>query len=334
VPLALVTGATGQVGSYIVERLIADGWRVRALVRDLAAARWLEALGAELAHGDVLDAQRFRDAASGCDVIFHAAAIVTAREGWERYRESNVGGTRNAVDAAAGSGARLLHVSSVAVYGGASRYRGVPTDESTPLAPLPDSAYYARSKRESEQLVLGAHASRRIWATAVRPDVIYGRRDRQFVPRLARLLERGFFPAVAGGSTTLAVVHAANVADGAVRAASTDTAGGQAYNLANDFDVTVADFARLAGEGLGRRVRLVSVPLSLARPAFATLREVVRLTRGAAMAAQAEGTLDFLTRDNPFSSERARRELDWSPPVKPESGVPEAFRWWKEHRSR
>lgn len=333
-PLALVTGATGQVGSYIVERLIADGWRVRAFVRDLEASRWLQTLGAELAPGDVLDAQRFRDAASGCDAIFHAAAIVTAREGWERYRELNIGGTRIAIDAAALSGARLLHVSSVAVYGGASRYRGVPTDENTPLAPLPADAYYARSKRESEQLVLGAHTSGRIWAAAVRPDVIYGRRDRQFVPRLARLLESGFFPAVAGGSTTLAVVHAANVADGAVRAATTDAAGGQAYNLANDFDVTVADFARLAGEGLGRRVRLVSVPMSLARPAFATLRSMMRLTRGAALAAQAEGTLDFLTRDNPFSSERARRELGWSPPVKPESGIPEAFRWWKEHHTR
>jgi nucleoside-diphosphate-sugar epimerase len=81
-------------------------------------------------------------------------------------------------------------------------------------------------------------------------------------------------------------------------------------------------------------VRLVSLPLSLARPAFDALRSVVRVTRGAALAAQATGTLDFLSRDNPFTSERARRELGWSPPVAPESGVPEAFRWWKEHRAR
>jgi nucleoside-diphosphate-sugar epimerase len=225
-------------------------------------------------------------------------------------------------------------VSSVAVYGAAARYRGEPTDESTPLAPLPENAYYARSKRESEQLVLGAHAAGRIWAAAVRPDVIYGRRDRQFVPRLARLLEHGFFPVVGGGGSTLAVVHAASVADGAVRAVGTEAAGGRAYNLANDFPVTVASFARLAGEGLGRRVRLVSLPLSLARPAFDALRSVVRVTRGAALAAQATGTLDFLSRDNPFTSERARRELGWSPPVAPESGVPDAFRWWKEHRAR
>ncbi|HEU4586035.1 MAG TPA: NAD-dependent epimerase/dehydratase family protein [Gemmatimonadaceae bacterium] len=333
-PLALVTGATGQVGSYIVERLRADGWRTRALVRTPAAAEWLAAEGVELARGDVLDAASFRDAAAGCDAIFHAAAVVTARGGWELYRDANVGGTHNAIEAASASGARLLHVSSVAVYGGAARYRDRPTDESTPLAPLPERAFYARSKRESERLVLDAHASGRIWAAAVRPDVIYGRRDRQFVPRLARVLEHGFFPVLNGGVSTLAIVHAASVADGAVRAVGIDAAGGQAYNLANDFPVTVADFARLAGEGLGRRVRLVSFPTTLARAALAAVRGALRAVGSGAMAAQSSGTLDFLSRDNPFTSERARRELGWSPPVRPEIGVPDAFRWWKEHHPR
>lgn len=331
-PLALVTGATGQAGSSIVERLRADGWRSRALVRTPAAAEWLAAEDVELIQGDVLDAASFRDAAMGCDAIFHTAAAITSRGGWEHYREVNVGGTRNAIDAAAASGARLLHLSSVAVYGGAARYREQPTDEDTPLAPLPESALYPRSKRESERLVLDSHASGRIWATAVRPDVIYGRRDRQFVPRLARLLERGFFPVLDGGVSTLAVVHAASVADGAVRAIGIDAAGGQAYNLANDFPVTVAEFARLAGDGLGRRVRLVSFPISLARPALAVMRGVMRATGSGAIAAQSAGTLDFLSRDNPFTSERARRELHWSPPVRPDIGVPDAFRWWKEHR--
>jgi nucleoside-diphosphate-sugar epimerase len=332
VPRALVTGGTGQVGSYLIERLAADGWEVRALVRDLRRATWLEPLGAELVAGDVLDASGFRRAAAGCDAIFHAAALVTAAGGWERYRTSNVDGTRNAIEAAAASGARLLQVSSVAVYGSAARYRSTPTDEETPLPPLPERAYYARSKRESEQLVLRAHAEGRIWGCAVRPDVIYGRRDRQFVPRVGRIVQAGAFPLIGGGRSTLAIVHAASVADGAVRAVRCTEAGGRAYNLANDFDVTVAEFVRLAAVGLGRRVRLVPIPLPLARAGFRLLSVGVRLTRGAAMAAHAESSLDFLTRNNPFSSERARRELGWSPPMPPEDGIPEAFRWWKEHR--
>jgi nucleoside-diphosphate-sugar epimerase len=332
VPRALVTGATGQVGSYLVERLATDGWSVRAMARDPSRAEWLRPLGAELLTGDVRDAVAFRSAARECDVIFHAAALVTAA-GWDAFRSVNVDGTRNAVEAAAASGARLLHVSSVAVYGGEERYRDTPTEEDTPLPPLPDHALYARSKRESEQLVMSAHAAGRIWGCAVRPDVIYGRRDRQFVPRVARAISLGLFPLVKGGRSTLAIVHAANVADGAVRAASRAESGGRAYNLANDFDVTVREFVRLAALGLGRRVLMLPVPFPLARVGFGALEAVMRLVKGKTMSAQAVSTLDFLTRDNPFSSERARRELGWAPPTRPETGIPEAFRWWKEHRA-
>jgi len=330
---ALVTGATGQVGAYLVERLAADGWRVRALVRSPAAASWLEPLGAALIGGDIMDLPRLRAAAEGCEAIFHAAALVTTRHaGWPLFQAANVEGTRNAIAAAESSGAKLVQVSSVAVYGGAARYRDTPTDEGTPLAPLPEHAFYARSKRESEALVMEAHAEGRIWGTAVRPDVIYGRYDRQFVPRIAPLMQRGIFPLIAGGRAVMAIVHAANVADGAVRAVDAPLAGGSAYNLANDFDVSVADFVRLGAIGLGKHVVRVPVPMAVARLGFNGLRMGLRLARGKSASNDALSTLYFLTKDNPFTSERARRELGWAPPVRPEVGIPDAFRWWREQR--
>lgn len=344
-PRALVTGATGLVGSHIVERLAEDGWQVRALVRSSESNRptsstwnaraWLLERGVDLAEGDVLDAPSFARAASGADVIFHTAAAITPRGGWEAYRRVNIDGARAAIDAAAQSGARLLQLSSVAVYGAASRYQtsGRRTDEDTPLAPLSDTSMYARSKRESEQLVLEAHAARRIWATAVRPDVIYGPRDRQFVPRIARLLQRGFAPRIGSGRSTLPIVHAANVADGAVRAATTDVAGGRAFNLANDFDVTAMDFFRFAAAGLGRHVRFLPLPRWLAYTGLTVANKIaVLLTRGGASVTSGRSSLDFLTRDNPFSSDRAYRELGWSPRTRHDVGVPDAFAWWAAHR--
>ena len=325
-PAALVTGASGLVGRHLVERLRADGWQVRALVRDASRAGALRLAGAELVVGDTLEPAGFARAAQRCDVLFHAAAAVTPDGGWEAFRRPNVDGTRHAIAAAASAGARLVHVSSVAVYGGAERYAsgaGATTEES-PLAPLDASAFYARSKRESERLVLDAHATGELWATAVRPAVIYGRYDRQFVPRLARLLRHGIAPLLGSGRSTLAVVHAANVADGMARAATCDRAGGRAYNLANDYDVAVADFFRLAAEGMGVRLRLLPVPLPIARGALRALAGVVPRRFRAALGS----SFDFLTRDNPFSSERARRELGWDPPVRPEAGVVDAFRWW------
>jgi nucleoside-diphosphate-sugar epimerase len=136
---------------------------------------------------------------------------------------------------------------------------------------------------------------------------------------------------VGGGGSTLAVVHAANVADGMVRAAVTDAAGGRAYNLANDFDVTVEQFFRLASAGLGVRMRKVPVPRIAARAGIGLFQLLAPLLFGSRYSAVGKASLDFISRDNPFSSDRARRELGWSPPVRPEDGVPDAFRWWALH---
>ena len=331
-PTALVTGATGQVGMHVVQRLQRDGWTVRALVRDLAAARPLHDAGVSLSAGNVLDSVSFTHAARGCNVVFHTAAAITPTGGWEAFRQPNVEGTRNAIAAVAASGSRLVHVSSVAVYGGSARFvDGAKTSEDAVLTPLSDNSWYSRSKRDSEALVLDAHRAGRIWATAVRPDVIYGRYDRQFVPRLARLLQRGFAPIVGGGKSTLAIVHAENVADGMVRAATTDAAGGRAYNLANDYDVTVSDFFRLAGEGLGVRLHRVRVPYAVAKGMERGVFRITRLLTGKRISGVSFSAVDFLGRDNPFTSERARLELGWNPPVLPEAGIPDAFRWWAAH---
>ena len=331
-PTALVTGATGLVGMHLVPRLQRDGWAVRALVRDQARAGLLTRADVELATGDVLDAASFTRAARGCDAVFHAAAVITPLGGWEAFRKPNVEGTRNAIAAARSASARLVHVSSVAVYGD-HRYAsgGARTDESRSGGRIAEDSYYARSKRESEDLVFAAQRAGELWATAVRPCVLYGPFDRQFVPRLARLLMRGVAPVIGGGRNTLAVVHAANVVDGLVRAAAFDGANGKAYNLANDYDVTVREFFERAAEGLGRRARFVSVPTLVARVAFSLATAVAPLVVGNRFKSQLAASFDFLARDNPFSSELARRELGWDPPVRPEAGVAEAFRWWVAH---
>lgn len=331
--VALVTGATGLVGSYIVERLLAEGWAVRALARDPARASRDLPNGVEILPGDVLDQGSFAGAARGAHVLFHAAANVLARGGWDGYRVTNVEGTRNAIAAAERAQARLLHVSSVAVYGPSARYDGLRhgerTTEATVLEPLPERSYYARSKRDAEELVLRAHTEGRVWATSVRPCVVYGQRDRQFVPRMARLLRGRVIPLMRGGRTVMPIVHAANVAYGAVLAATSSLAGGRAFNLTNDGEVTVRRFFELAAEGLGIQPTFVPVPVSAARGIMRGAKWVTRVLLGSKFSLLTNSTIDFVAEDNPFSSDLAARALAWSAIVSPELGIPDAFRWWR-----
>jgi nucleoside-diphosphate-sugar epimerase len=325
---ALVTGATGMLGAYLLETLQGRGWRVRALVRSPSTLPGLQERGVEVALGDLEDAPSLSDAARGCDVVLHAAAAIGSDAEWDRFRRVNVQGTANVVEAARRAGARLVHVSSTAVYGGA-RYGSRPTDELTPLPDLPEADAYGRSKQEAEQIVLNACSSGLIWGTVVRPPVMYGSGDRQFAPRVGPVLEHGVFPLIDGGLARLTLVHARNVAEGAVLAASVEAARGRVFLLADDYPTTVVDLVRGAEKGLQRRIRSPRVPLALGRAGFALLAITLRTVGRSDLARHAGGTLEMLTRDNPFTSRRARTELGWQPSVRPETGLPEAFRWWK-----
>lgn len=324
---ALVTGATGMLGSYVVERLVAEGWQVRAMVRRPERAAWLRDLGADLVPGDLTDAESVRRAVDDCDGVIHAAAAIGSGSGWDAFRAGNVDGTRAVVDAAADVGARLVHVSSTSVFG-AARYHTTPTDELVPLPELPKRDAYGRSKQLAELLVLNGHLAGRVWAAVVRPPVMYGKRDRQFAPRVAPLLLKGLFPLIGGGRTTLTLVHADAVALGAVRALESDLAGGRVYHLTNDFDVTAEDLVRGASVGLGIRIRAPAVPVPLGRAGFGLLGLALLATGRWDLVPHAAGTFRMLTRDNPFTSRRARTELGWTPTIRPEQGLPEAFRWW------
>lgn len=330
---ALVTGATGMLGSYIVRELLAKGCSVRALVRDASAARWLQFIGVELVVGDLGDCRTIRRCVADCDAVFHAAAAIGPQTEWEFFRAGNVDGTRRIVDACAVTGARLVLVSSTAVYGNL-RYELPSVDESAVLPTLPASNAYGRSKQEAERIALEAHARARTWCTIVRPPPMYGERDRQLTPRMGAVLDRGIFPLIDGGRTKLAIVHAGAVAAGAVAAACTDAAGGRVYNLTSDFPLTVADFVRYAAEGLERRILTPALPLGAGLALFRAIAAGVRLVGRPELSVHATGSFWWLTNDNPYPAGRACRELGWRPAITPDVGIPAAFRWWKRSHYR
>ena len=166
--LSAITGASGLLGGYLAERLAADGGKVRALVRPASNTTLLKTLGIELAVGDVTDRSAVAALVRGADVVYHCAAKTDNWGPWREYLAVNVQGTRNVVEACQQHGVgRLVHISSIAVYGHPRPRRGQHIDEDAPLGQrlwLGDR--YNRSKIEAERLVRELRAS---WRSSSAP---------------------------------------------------------------------------------------------------------------------------------------------------------------------
>ncbi len=292
----LVTGGTGLVGSHVIEALRAAGEPVRAFA------------------GDVTDAAAWRRAAAGVRGIVHAAALVAQRAPFAEFERVNVGGTRLAIEAARTAGARLVHVSSVAVYGRTAAYaagRGA-VDEEFPFQPIPERDFYARTKRMAEELIQDSGLS----AAAIRPNVIYGERDRLFTPRVIAVVRRGFFPRIGPGTNHLSCVYAGNVATAIVAALGRGVSGFRAYNVTADAPpaLTEREFVAAFAEALGVRVRRIPVPVFLARLGVKLWTHGLRFRDPARYAGLGGAAVGFIVGENPYTAARAQQELGWTPP--------------------
>lgn len=325
-----LTGGTGLVGRHVLSRLISGGYEVTALARSQAAERELREQGATPLRGDLREHEVLRRAAAAHEVTVHAAATILHRGDWSTYYELNVAPVEQIARAAAAAGARMVHISSVAVYGRRRTYDGGPRSVSEEFGldhPLFPGDHYARSKREAELAVWRAVEDSGLRAVAIRPCVLYGEGDRTFSPRVARALRYGVAPLVGEGRNALSVVYAGNVA-GAVVAAVERTAATGPFNVANDGALTQQEFVERFAAGLGVRVRLIRVPLPLARAVGDGVDSLLRVVRPRQPLTLLKNAVHFLSAENPYVSERAARELGWRPSVEPGEAVRRTAEWF------
>lgn len=308
---ALVTGATGFVGGHLVERLAAEGHTVRALARRTSDVSLLRALDVEIVYGDVTDAASLEAAAAGCETVFHTAAVVSGWGHWEDFYRVGVFGTQNALNAAAAVGARrFVHLSSIAVYG--SRVDGRVLQEAAAYAYRPETwNHYVREKVQSERLVFQAHARGAVAATAIRPPLIWGSRDRTAFPTALALLGSPLAALIGRGDNRLPCVGVRDVVDVCLRAALEPAAAGRAYNVASEQQFTQRQlFALLAG-ATGSRPPRRHVPLRVAYALGAALERAYTLTRRRSAPPLTRLNALLIASDVRLDCALARSELGW-----------------------
>ena len=332
---ALVTGATGFIGSHIAQHLLDQGESVKALIRPGKA---LPASPPKTEHliwsyGDLTDPASLRSATENITVVYHAAALLQAPRQSNAMREVNVGGLRNLLEACGQNRVeRFVFISSISAY--ASSNATVIRED----APLGGADVYGHTKAEAEALLKSYAGSCGLAYSILRPCVAYGERDyHNLTPRLLQMLQRPVFPVVAGHRAHMLLVHAADVAQAAILAGTHPLAIGQAYNVTGGDPTSLRELVTVYVELTGQRKVIVPIPLALLRAVLLT-QWLARNLRHRQFERIAERYRKreyersfFLSRQCDIT--KARTELGYKPNIDLREGLRRTLDWDKSRAS-
>ena len=321
----LVTGATGFVGANLVRALLADGSRVRVLVRPTSSMTALVDCPVDVVRGDVLDALSLRHAVAGCRLVFHVAGDyrLWCRDSRELYR-TNVEGTRHVLEACARAGTeRVVYTSSVGALG--IPKDGTPGTETTPVTLADMVGPYKASKFLAEQVALG-FALKGLPVVIVNPSTPIGPWDVKPTPTGQMVVDflRGRMFATL--DTGLNIVHVRDVARGHLLAAERGRLG-EKYILGNA-NLTLDEIGALLAEVAGSRAPRARIPYAVAWLAAGCMEVAARVTGSPP---RVPLTAVRMARKRMFfSSAKAVRELGL-PQTDVRSALREAAEWFVEH---
>jgi dihydroflavonol-4-reductase len=319
--VAFVTGASGFIGSHLVEALLGRGFEVRCLVRPTSKLQWLPLDRIRLftiEHAADFD---FSEALDGVDFFFHMAGATKARN-LKEYLENNVALTRRLLDAVSIHAPLLRRVvitSSQAAAGPAAPGQ-IKTEDSV-CEPV---THYGASKLAAERL--RAHFPH-LPIVVLRPTSVYGPRDRD-VLLLLKTIQGGLAPVIGSANRRLTWVHVADVVQAQLLAAEAPQAAGQTYFVTDGQIYTFRETKAIIENVLGRKALSVPIPLPLVYILAAFSEAWARLT-GATTIFNLNKVKELAEQNWGCSSDKIQQELGYKPRFGLEEGLKDTLAWAK-----
>lgn len=330
--LTLVTGASGFLGGSICRRLLAQGRRVRALSR--SATPELERLGAETVCADVSDTMATNRACLAVTTIFHAAAMVGIWGPREAFERTNIGGTRNILEACRRNKVqRLVFTSSPSVVFNDDHLSGV--DETIPLG-TDFPADYPRTKAEAERIALAADRPGGLRVTSLRPHLIFGEGDMNLLPRIVNRAKAGRLRIVGAGDNRVDLSYIDNVVDAHLcaekaLASPSPTAGGRAYFITNGEPVELWTWINNLLEQLQLEPVRRRISLQAAHRVGGICEFLWRTLRLGGEPPMTRFVASELAKDHWFNIEAAKRDLRYEPKISMREALDRTLPWLRRH---
>ena len=243
-----ITGASGFIGSHLLEFLVNSGHEITCLLRNTTNSRWVEHVNFNRIAGDLNNIDGLREFVSSNDIIFHCAGK-TKSPNRAGFYETNVVGTQNLIKAAAEYNSNLRHfiyLSSQEVAGEVND--DIPINETKLLRPV---TMYGKSKAESEE-ILESYKDK-LPITILRPAPVYGPRDKDVLV-FFRLVSRGIEPRFPVESK-ISVIYIENLINALNLVMNNKKTFGKQYYVADDGYFTWTEMSRLIKDETGNKTR-------------------------------------------------------------------------------
>ncbi len=254
----LITGATGFVGTHIMAQVREAGFPVRALVRISRNLPETWPSDVEVIRGDVTFPESLAEACKGVETVVHSAGFEHAggRKKLDGIHQLiNFEGTKALVDEALRVGvSRIILLSTVKAVGFPGR-----TCANEDFSKFPETEY-GRAKRQAEEYLLSAAAQAGMHATVLRPALVYGPGVKGNLKTLIRLIRRYRPSIIPGIYNRRALVHANDLAQAVILAATHPEAAGRVYNVTDGQTYSTSDILTAASQACGRSPVTIPIP--------------------------------------------------------------------------
>ncbi len=321
----LVTGATGFLGSHLVDRLLEQGDEVHVLARRTSNLRWLKDKPIHFHNGDITGPiDPIEDAVTSMDVVYHVAGVVQAlRE--DMYFRANAFGTKQVLEACLRKNPqvkRIVVVTSLAANGpGNGDYRpALETDR-----PHPVNAY-GESKLEAESIA--SLYMDKLPITIIRPPAIYGPRDEQFLS-LFKMVDSGFVFLPGLRKKVINAAYVKDIVSGILLAAISEKAIGETFFIGDEKNYSWEEAAQVFGAVMNRKIMIFRIPSPLIYVAAGASDFFSHLT-SRLMPLSWDNATNFLQRNWMLDISKARRLLGYQPQFSLQQGIESTYQYLLE----